>query len=103
MAKGYKTGGREHGTPNKRTAEVMDSVQRAINLIDGDPDKFQQDIEALTPSERLKFYTNLLEYVRPKLARTDLKHDISLDTRPQIVVETQEQADKLHSFFNRDE
>ena len=81
MAKGYKTGGREQGTPNKRTAEVMDSVQRAINLIDGDPVKFQQDIEALTPSERLKFYTNLLEYVRPKLARTDLSvPDIKLSS-----------------------
>lgn len=103
MAKGYKTGGREQGTPNKRTAEVMDSVQRAINLIDGDPDKFQQDIEALTPSERLKLYANLLEYVRPKLARTEYKTDTVANNRPQIIVQTQEQADILREFMERDD
>ncbi|MGD9493570.1 MAG: hypothetical protein AB7V36_09485 [Bacteroidales bacterium] len=71
MAKGYKTGGREQGTPNKTTAEVRDRIQMAISFIDGDAEKFKQDIEALTPAERLKFYTSLIEYVQPKLSRVE--------------------------------
>ena len=103
MANGYKTGGRKVGTPNKATRQMREAITKALTFIDGDPVQFQSDIEALTPSERLRFYVSLLEYVQPKLARTDLTHDISVETRPNIIVETQEQADLLHSFLNRDE
>ncbi len=72
MAQGYKTGGREAGTPNKATSQMREAITKALTFIDGDPMQFQSDIEALTPSERLKFYISLLEYVQPKLARTDL-------------------------------
>ncbi len=30
MAKGYKTGGRKIGTPNKLTAEIKDAVEKAF-------------------------------------------------------------------------
>lgn len=36
MAKGYKTGGRQHGTPNKLTRAFKDAVQIAYGAIGGD-------------------------------------------------------------------
>jgi hypothetical protein len=72
MAKRQKTGGRGAGTPNKTTEQIRESIQKALNFIDGNETQFKRDINALSPAERLKLYVSLLEYVQPKLARTEM-------------------------------
>lgn len=58
-----KTGGRLAGTPNKITTDLKTWV---ASILDSGRDKFEQDLEALEPSERVKVYTNLMNYVLPK-------------------------------------
>ena len=93
--KGHKkVGGRQKGTVNKRTKEVLDSVQKAIDMIQDS--YLESDIKKLSESERLRFYTNLLEFVRPKLARTDLTtNGKDINTSAEIIVLSQEEADLI--------
>lgn len=102
MAKGFKTGGREVGTPNKVTNQIREAIVKALTFIDGDPVQFQQDIEALTPSERLKFYVALLEYVQPKLARVESQtENIEPVNRVFVTPATPEQMDLIKKLQER--
>ena len=67
--KGKKTGGKRKGTPNKRTVESAKRVEFVLNLLEGSLD---EDIAALDPKDRVKLWNDLQEYIRPKLARTEL-------------------------------
>lgn len=68
---GVKSGGRVKGTPNKKTADVLDRVTRVLELIESD--HLEKDIKKLTPGQRMTLYADLLEYKAPKLSRTELK------------------------------
>lgn len=68
---GVKTGGRIKGTPNKKTADVLDRVSRVLELIESN--HLENDIKKLTPGQRMTLYSDLLEYKAPKLSRTELK------------------------------
>lgn len=68
---GVKSGGRTKGTPNKKTADVLDRVSRVLELIESD--HLEKDIKKLTPGQRMTLYADLLEYKAPKLSRTELK------------------------------
>lgn len=59
-----KTGGRIAGTPNKVTSSVRDWIQQ---IIDGNRDKFEADLNALEPIDRVKVISNLLQYIVPKV------------------------------------
>lgn len=74
MAKGEKTGGRSKGTPNKRTAEVLSRVEKILQLIESK--YLESDIKALTPSQRMTLYSDMLEYVSPKLSRSEVRGDL---------------------------
>lgn len=75
MAKGYKTGGRTKGTPNKLTAQV----RQKINLIKAsgkDPMSFFLDIlrdENAPHTERKEAASELLPYFHPKLASIEAR------------------------------
>lgn len=58
-----KTGGRIAGTPNKVTTDIKTWV---ASILDDGRERFEQDLEALEPSERVRVYTNLMNYVLPK-------------------------------------
>ena len=58
-----RLGGRAKGTPNKVSAELKDWL--ASILIDG-KERFERDIDGLDPSERVRVYMSLLNYVLPK-------------------------------------
>ena len=80
MAKGYKTGGRAPGTPNKATNEARQAIATFVDenahrltewldaVANGDPDK---DIKP-NPAKAFELFQSVVEYHIPKLARTEL-------------------------------
>tara|TARA_B100000767_G_scaffold43668_1_gene37703 strand:+ start:143 stop:394 length:252 start_codon:yes stop_codon:yes gene_type:complete len=64
MAKGYKTGGREIGTPNKTTSELRRVLK---HMIDDELKNLQDNINELDPKERIELLIKLLPYVMPKV------------------------------------
>lgn len=66
---GSYTGGRKKGTPNKKTIEQRERINRLLKMIERD--YLDDDIQALTSSQRVTFYSDLIEYAVPKLARVE--------------------------------
>ena len=64
--KGYKTGGRQKGTPNKITSEIRDRISV---LVSGTMDDI--DISKFTNSEKIKLLQVLCQYIIPKLQSSD--------------------------------
>ena len=69
MAKGFKTGGREKGTPNKITREARESLHA---IIDGELEDLPERLDELDTRDRLDVLCKLLPYVLPKLRQTEL-------------------------------
>jgi hypothetical protein len=80
---GIKSGGRTKGTPNKKTAEVLDRVSKVLAIIE--TDHLENDIKKLTASQRVTLYCDLLEYKAPKLSRTEFIGDTKNETIIRIV------------------
>lgn len=66
--------GRKSGTPNRVTSDLR---QRILGLLDKNFDSLEADIKDLEPRERVNAWTKLLEYVVPKLQRTETVIDLS--------------------------
>jgi len=66
---GKKFGGRSKGTPNKKTIDSLNRAESLLQMIESQ--LTVDDIKVLTTSKKLDLYTNLLEYVAPKLSRSD--------------------------------
>jgi hypothetical protein len=75
MPKGAKYGGRTKGTLNKKTAEALSRAEKILQLIE--KDYFDHDIAELSASQRMTLYSDMLEYVTPKLSRTELTGSIA--------------------------
>lgn len=73
MAAGMKTGGRRKGTPNKKTAEIKDKIADLLGQYQ--QDQMFDDFMYLRPSERLKLFASLSEFLAPKLNRTTVEKD----------------------------
>lgn len=84
-AKGvYVGGGSRKGVPNKRTVESVKRVEWVLSILEK---TLEDDIEAVNPNERVKLWNDLQEYIRPKLARTEIdtgnsKVEINIDYKP---------------------
>ena len=99
MAKGYKTGGRQIGTPNKRTAiteNIEDMVLKEFN-------KIPAYIESLNNKERLEFIIKLLPYAVPKYTHktiSDETPELPIFEQIQIVtsVDEKERLDKVQAY-----
>lgn len=70
MPKGAKYGGRTRGTRNKKTAEALSRAERILQLIEAE--YFEKDIKSLSSGQRMVLYSDMLEYVTPKLSRTEI-------------------------------
>lgn len=71
MALGKKTGGRTKGTPNKRTADVIDRLERlGCDPLEGLA-RIAMDPES-PPELRGRLYAELLQYVAPKRRALDV-------------------------------
>lgn len=78
MAKFEKgNSGRPKGAKNKVNAQMRDLIQ---TLFDDNYGKIQEDLESLEPKDRLKFLTDLLPYLMPKLQSTSYNHKVDLDS-----------------------
>ena len=83
MAKGFKTGGREAGTPNKVTTEFRETVSKLLDsnaenistwlqvVADGDS---KRDIKP-DPGKALDLLAKFAEFAAPKLARSEVVGD----------------------------
>lgn len=61
--------GKPKGAKNKRTIDAEKRVEFVLSILE---ETLQDDIEAMDPTERVKLWNGLQEYIRPKLARTEL-------------------------------
>jgi len=77
MAKFEKgNAGRPKGAVNKSTLIMKDRIQ---SLFDDNFEKIQEDLESLEAKDRLKFMTDLMPYLMPKLQSTSYSQSIDLD------------------------
>jgi len=69
--------GRPKGAVNKSTLLMKDRIQ---SLFDDNFEKIQEDLEALEAKDRLKFMTDLMPYLMPKLQSTTHSQKIDLES-----------------------
>lgn len=69
-----RLGGRQKGTSNRVTAQVKDWLARLINK---NRKQMEEDLQALTPRERLQILEKLMGYVVPKQQAVSAKIDYS--------------------------
>jgi actin-like ATPase involved in cell morphogenesis len=63
MARGIKTGGRVHGTPNRITAEMREALKTILN---NEIEILPQLLEKMKPDKRAEILSRLLPFVMPK-------------------------------------
>lgn len=68
--------GKPLGAKNKSTLLMRDRIQ---SLFDTNFETIQDDLESLEPKDRLKFMTDLMPYLMPKLQSTTYTNEIDLD------------------------
>lgn len=69
--------GRPKGAKNKASGQMRDLIQQ---LFDDNFDKIQEDLESLEAKDRLKFLSDLLPYLLPKLQSTTYSQKLDLDS-----------------------
>lgn len=72
-----KTGGKTKGTKNKKTL-ILDSF--AEDITTGGMERFQKELNKLSGAAYVKAYMVLFEFVKPKLARSEV--DVSSGGQP---------------------
>lgn len=89
--KGIKTGGRQKGSVNKKT-QLLEGF--AVSVTAGGMDKFLRELKKLEGKQYVDSYLSVYEYVRPKLARTELtgKDGGLLDIKQVIIIGGKEMA-----------
>jgi len=75
--------GKPKGAISKKTKDQLKRVEYVLGLLEQTIDS---DIENLKPRERALLWVDLQEYVRPKLARTELTGEVK-QTVIQVVRE----------------
>ena len=81
---GIKSGGRTKGTPNKKTVEQLDRVEKVLQVIE---DKYlMSDLQNISSGQRMNLYADLVEYKLPKLTRTDhrIQGNINISDEPVV-------------------
>jgi hypothetical protein len=88
-----RLGGRLAGTPNKVTADLKTWV---ASILDDGRERFVSDMENLEPAERVRVYTNLMNYVLPKQqamsveAQTEAEYKALMnfiETAPEYIID----------------
>lgn len=109
VAKGTRIGGRQKGTPNKRTLQRERLVKQAHQLIDDVlPDAFKGDAHAYLMAvykdktvpikDRLAAATAAIGYEKPKLAAVEHSGEMTVLTHEQALAELEDKANgvELH-------
>ena len=71
--KGNKYAGSRKGKPNKRTEQWEAFTQYCL---EGGLQRFEQELNALEGKDYVNAFMGLLEYHKPKLARTENKTEV---------------------------
>ena len=83
--------GRPKGSQNKTTAQIKEYLMQLADAIESD---LINDIELLTPGERVKTYLSIMEYLLPKLSRQDISTADS-DGKVEFTINVVEGKEKL--------
>lgn len=78
---GKKYGGRQKGTPNKISSKVRDILAHVTDEYYNSP-LFQEDLQSLTPKDRIQSMERFANYIVPKLQSTTL--DIEQESQKTI-------------------
>lgn len=82
MAKGFKSGGRKAGAQNKVTREIKDALRL---LIEGNLDNMTTWLTQIDdPHKRMDMMMKIMEFVQPKLARTETHVSGTLNLTEQL-------------------
>lgn len=81
MARGFKSGGRKAGTPNKSTSEVKDWI--GLILADNRTE-FEKRLQALSNADFVKNYLTLLSFVAPKMQAINVQQQVE-EEKAQLV------------------
>ena len=73
--------GRPKGTKNRISNDLRQSISDFLNL---NFSTIKSDFEELTPKDRVKFYTDLLQFAVPKLQNTSLDIDFERMDEDQL-------------------
>ncbi len=93
--KGKKTGGRNKGSINRKTAEEIDRAGRILDLIESE--YLEYDIKELTAYQRMTLYADMIEYKAPKLSRTEVHGKLDNKIILEIVRHNKTQAEHTAS------
>ena len=75
--------GRPKGAISKKTKAVQESIQWVMEHLES---TLIDDLDKVRPERRLQLYTDLMQYVKPKLSTTKADIDINSDNRIEIVI-----------------
>jgi len=92
FAQGNKGGGRLKGSENRATGEMRDFIS---TFIDENKDKIQADFDKLEPKERIDSMIKLLDFITPKLQRTQLEGDITHKNHVVVTIENETNLKEL--------
>ena len=81
--KGNKHAGSRKGIPNKRTKEAIERVEWVLGILE---ETLEADLKKLSHSQKTLMWKDLQEYVRPKLARTEMKHEGEISQKIKIEI-----------------
>lgn len=68
--------GKPKGVKNKITREQKEKVEWVLGLLD---ENVEEDLKKMKPSDRIRLWADLQEYIRPKLQRVNL--DVGADDK----------------------
>lgn len=83
--KGYKTGGRIKGTPNRLTSSTRESLKK---FIDDNRSEMETLFKALSPRDRWLIYEKLLSYVIPRYSNVNMNITQMSDEEIQLLINT---------------
>lgn len=82
MAKGKKTGGRKKGAVNTKTAQWEIFSKYCLS---GGLKKFRTELERLEGKDYVTAFTNLLEFHKPKLARSEGNQNVTISYADKVL------------------
>ena len=62
--------GKPKGAVNKITREQKERVEWVLEILD---ENVEEDLKKMRPSDRVRLWADLQEYIRPKLQRTNVE------------------------------
>lgn len=81
--KGNKHAGSRKGIPNKKTAQWEAFSEYCLN---GGLERFERELNTLKGKDYVNAFITLLEFHKPKLARTEMKHEGEVTQKVEIQI-----------------